>query len=194
MVSLCRIFLLEIDLSLQRVSRSYLRPPLDDGIRVEQGMVVILYVHAADGTVHPETRYRRIEVNGTIIVGDSVAVFLLTNAGDSAQIKDLLDIRVEVDSLRSIALRAYIVIEIKLCHSPVVPWQPKIRLECQNLIEILNGEHVIIVMKGHFTVHDESVYIILRTDLHHRKQCDDKNDYPALHLSKLLSLNSYLLS
>ena len=160
-VGLCGVFLFQIDLGLERVSRSNLRPPLDDGIGIEECLVVILQVDAADGAVEPEARHRRVEFDGAVVVGHGVSVFLLPDARDGAQVEDLLDIRVEVDGFRRVVLGADIVIEIELGHGAVIPRQPEVRLLRQCLVEILNGKYVVLIVQGYLSIGNQSVDIVL---------------------------------
>ena len=127
-VSLHRIFLLQIDFRLQRIGRRRLGPPCDDRVSILQGMVIVLDVQSADRSVGPETGHRGIEMDGPVVVSDRVSVFLLTDARHGTKIKDLFDIRVEVYGMGRVFFGTYIVVERVLRGSTVIPWQPQIRL------------------------------------------------------------------
>ena len=82
----------------------------------------------AERTIEPVVAVARLQSDGRIIIGNGIIITLLTDAANGTQVVDIVDIRIEVDSLGGITLGTHIVIEIKLGHTAVIPRLIEIRL------------------------------------------------------------------
>ena len=127
-LSLHRILLMQIHLSLQGVGIRIILPLGDDRIKFQLRLVVVLRLHLAERTVEPVVAVARFQSDGRIIVGNGIIITLLTDAADGTQVVDIIDIRIEVNRLGGITLGTHIVIEIKLGHTAVIPRLIEIRL------------------------------------------------------------------
>ena len=110
MVGLCRIFPFEINLSFERIGIGCLCPSPDNGVDIEQCLVVIFHIQAAYCTVHPEARYCRVQLDGLAVIGYGIAVFFLTDARNSPDVKYLLYIRVQFYGARGVGFSANVVV------------------------------------------------------------------------------------
>ena len=162
-VGLCGVALVQIDLRFERIAGGYVGPTLDNGVSFEQRLVVVFHVQTADGPVEPETRHQRIQSDGLSVVADGLLIFFLTDARDGAQVEYLLNIGIQFYGLGGILLSPHVVIQIELGHRTVVPRQPQIGLQCQHLVEILDGEHIIFIVQGHLAAGNQPVHIVLGT-------------------------------
>jgi hypothetical protein len=99
----------------------------------------------------------------TRIVVDSLREFLLLDTRQSAQFVKVGDIRITLDSLRTIVLGTSIIIEVILGYAPVEPRFIEIRFGYDSLIEVLDRQHVVLVIERGTPYGDESVGIELGT-------------------------------
>ena len=89
---------------------------------------VMLLLHEAECAVEPVVAVARFQTDGSIVIGDGIRETVLADTADGTQIVDIVDIGIEVQRLRGIALSTHVIIEIKLGNTAVIPRLIKIRL------------------------------------------------------------------
>ena len=99
LLSLHRILLVQIHLSLQGVGIRIILPLGDDRIKLQLCLVVILRLHLAERTVEPVVAVAGFQSDGRIIVGNGIIITLLTDAADGTQVVDIVDIGIEINRL-----------------------------------------------------------------------------------------------
>ena len=95
------------------------------------------------------------------IVGHGQVVLLLLNARKAPQLVDVDHVGITLQSCCAVALSAGIVVEIILGHPTEEPWLVEIGLGRNGLIEVLDREDVILVIKGRTPDGDEPVSVEL---------------------------------
>ena len=74
----------------------------------------------------------------------------------------IVDVRIQIQRLRSITLSTYIIIEIKLGHTAVIPRLIEIRLGTDSKIKILNGKNEVLIIESTSARRNQAVNSILR--------------------------------
>ena len=109
-VGLHRIFLFEIYLGFQRIGIGNVGPSFNNGISIEQRLLVILHVQTAYCPVHPEGSHARIQPYGLIIIGYGSGVFFLMYARNGPYVEYLLNIRVQLYGVRSVRFSPNVIV------------------------------------------------------------------------------------
>ena len=123
--------------------------------------VIVFEFDAAQHAVEPEVLSRRLILERAVIVGDGFLVFFLPDPAQSPELVDAGDIGIEVDGLGAIALRPDEVVEVILGHAPVVPGLINIRFGRDGSVEMLDGEHIVLIIQSTSATHDQPVHIEL---------------------------------
>ncbi len=87
---------------------------------------------------------------------------VLTDTADGTQVVDIVDVGIQVQRLRGITLSTYIIIEIKLGHTAVIPRLIEIRLGTDSKIKILNGKNEVLIIESTSARRNQAVNSILR--------------------------------
>ena len=142
------IFLTESHFSLQLPCLGVVFPAVGHRVEVGIGLIVILVLNATEHTVVPKTLTGGIILDAAIVVGNSFLVLLLADTAKTAQLVLTGNVRIETDGLGTVVLGSHPVVEIELGHSPEEPGLVEIGLSGNDLIEILYGQHVILIIEG----------------------------------------------
>ena len=172
------VVLHEADARFHGIGPGVLTPFLDDGVEFELCTVVVLEFYAAQCPVEPEVLRQWFFPQCTVVVGDGFLVFLLTDAAQSPQFVDAHHVGIEFDGLGAVALGTGEVVEIILGDTSIKPRFVKIRLRRDGAVEMLDGEHIVLIIQGTSTAHDESVDIELRR--HRERQKRQRQEYGPL--------------
>ena len=111
----------------------------------------------------PEVHALRVVAQCGIVVADRLSIVFLLDATESAQLVDADDIRVAADGLGAVALSTGKVVEIVFRHAAIVPRLKEIGLGIDGLIEILDGEDVVLVVECRAPDGHQTVGIVLGT-------------------------------
>ena len=90
----------------------------------------------------------RVIAQGTVIVLDSSKEILLVDAAERPHFIGADHIGIALDGFRAVGLGAVVVVEVVLGHTPEEPRLIEPRLLADGLIEVLDGEHVVLVIEG----------------------------------------------
>ena len=160
-LSIHGVLLLQIHFCFQRVGVGVVLPLGDDGVQLVERLIIFLVLHVAQGTVEPIVAVARLQVNGTVVVLDGILVVVLSDAADGTKVVDVVDVRVELQCLGSIALGTHVVIERELRHAAEIPRLIEIRLGADSQVEILDGEHVVLIEECASSGGNQPIYPVL---------------------------------
>ena len=155
------VFLLDIHIGLHGRDTGILAPTRAHRIQLGQSLVVFLLLDAAQCTVVPQIDALRIVTQGGIIVADGSLEIFLMDTTESAQFVDAHNVWVTLQRLRTVALCTYIVVQIIFRHTPEEPRLVEVWLGRNSLIEILDAQHVVLIIERRASYHQQSVGIEL---------------------------------
>ena len=101
-------------------------------------------------------------MDGRIVITDGILETVLTDTADGTQVVDIVDVRIQIQRLRSITLSTYIIIEIKLGDTSIIPRLIEIRLGTDSKIKILNGKNEVLIIESTSARRNQAVNSILR--------------------------------
>ena len=159
--SLRRVFLLDIDIGLHGRDTGILAPTRAHRIQLGQRLVVFFLLDATQCTVVPQVDTLRIVAQGNIIVADGSLEILLVDTAESAQFVDANDIWVTLKCLRTVTLCSHVVVQIKFRHASEEPRLVEVWLGRNSLIEILDAQHIVLIIERRAPYHQQSVGIEL---------------------------------
>ena len=162
--SLCLqgILLLQIHLSLEGIGIRKILPFGNHRIQFRLRHIIILALHLAERPVEPIITVTRFYADGRIVITDGILETVLTDTADGTQVVDIVDVRIQIQRLRSITLSTNIIIEIKLGHTAVIPRLIEIRLGTDSKIKILNGKNEVLIIESTSARRNQAVNSILR--------------------------------
>ena len=155
------VFLQHIDLSLHCIASGIAAPARQHRIEFGMSRVVLLILNTAQHTVMPKILVFRLIPQSPRIIGNSIRKLLLLNARQSSKLVDLGHVGIALQGFAAIALGTCEVVEIVLCNSTEEPRLVKPRLGTDGLIEVLNGEHIVFIVKCCSSIHHQALSIIL---------------------------------
>ena len=158
---------------------------LEHRVDFRQPLLIVFLLNAAEDAVVPKILIHRVIAQGTGIIADGLGILLLINAAKAAQLIKANNVRIALDGLRAVALRPPVVIKIILGYASEVPRLIEIRLGRDGLIEILDGEHIVLIIKGRAPNHDHTINIVLREYRKTSRQEDETEAKPADSLHNL---------
>ena len=137
-LSLHGIFLMQIHFSLERISIRPVFPFSYDGIQLLLRRLILFVFHLADSPVKPIVAVTRFQSDSSIIVSYRIIKPVLSDATDGSQVINIIDIGIEMQRLAGITFGTRKVIQIKFCHTAVIPRLIQIRLGADGQIKILD--------------------------------------------------------
>ena len=132
------IFLMQIHFSLERISIRPVFPFSHDGIQFLLRRLILFVFHLADSPVEPVISVARFQSDSLIIVSYRIIKPALSDATDGSQVINIIDIGIEMQRLAGITFGTRKVIQIKFCHTAVIPRLIQIRLGTDSQIKILD--------------------------------------------------------
>ena len=101
-------------------------------------------MHPAQGKIMPKADVLRIQLQGPLIIPDGILVFPLAYARDASYLIGVHHKRVSLQRFAAVRLSALIVVKIHLGKTAVEERLRHVRLCVNYLIEILNGQHIVL--------------------------------------------------
>ena len=143
-----RILFLQIDFPLHRIGTSILRPPRDHGVYLRHGLFVVLVLNQTKDAVIPEQLVLRVIAQRPVIILYRLREPLLVDTTERPHLIGTHHIGIALDGFRTIVLGTTEVIQIVFCHTTEEPRLIEPGLLTDGLIEILDGEHVVLIVEG----------------------------------------------
>jgi len=129
---------MQIHFSLERISIRPVFPFFHDGIQFLLRRLILFVFHLADSPVEPVISVARFKSDSLIIVSYRIIKPVLSDATDGSQVINIIDIGIEMQRLGGITFGTRKVIQIKFCHTAVIPRLIQIRLGTDSQIKILD--------------------------------------------------------
>jgi hypothetical protein len=90
-----------------------------------------------------------------------------------------MHIGINFQRLVEVVLCTYVVFELQLAETTIIPGFVKVGLGRENVVEMLNGNYEVVVAVGDAAGNDESVGIILGEGMGRKQKEEDKDPPPA---------------
>ena len=155
------ILLKQVDLRLHRIGSCVFRPMGQHRINLCQSQIVVLILYQTEDAVMPKPLIMRIIAKGFIVVLHSIGIFLQVDAAEATQLVGIHHIRIAFDSHRTVTFCTTEVIEIIFRHPSEEPGFEEPGFLTDGLIEVLDGEHVVLIEESRAPHHHQAVGIEL---------------------------------
>ena len=109
----------------------------------------------------PQVLSLRVVTQRLGIVADGVLVFLLIDACESAQLVEVDDVGVTLDGCRTVALGTGEVVKVILGNGTEEPRLIEIGLGGNGLVEVLDAQHIVLVIECRAANHHQPVGVEL---------------------------------
>ena len=124
-------------------------------------LLVFLHEITAIGSVEPVASLVGTEDEGMLIVVEGIGELLLADTALGAGGKDFMHVGIQLDGLVEITFRSGIIVELQLTESTIVPGFIQIRLSRQDIVKMLNSNHIVMIAIGNTTGDNQPVGIVL---------------------------------
>ena len=155
------ITLIHIGLGLHEVCAGVLLPFLYESIQLQLARFIVFVLKIACSTVVPVILVCGLLFYGLGIVGYGICEVLLPDACYTSKVIEFRNIRIQFQSFRSVAFCSLPVVKIVLCYRPELPRFPQIRLCGNGLIEVLDGENIVLIVQCDPSAENQLVDFIL---------------------------------
>ena len=156
------VLLQHIDLGANGIAAGILAPACQHGVELEMGLRIVFLLNAAEDAVVPQVLPLRVVTQRLGIVADGVLVFLLIDTCESAQLVEVDDVGVTLNGCRTVALGTGEVVKVILGNGTEEPRLIEIGLGGNGLVEVLDAQHIVLVIKCRASYHHQPVGIELR--------------------------------
>jgi hypothetical protein len=124
-------------------------------------LLVFLHEIPAIGSVEPVASLVGTEDEGMLIVVEGIGELLLAYTALGAGGKDFMHIGIQLDGLVEITFRSGIIVKLQLAESTIIPGFIQIRLSRQDIVKMLNSNHIVMIAIGDATRDNQPVGIVL---------------------------------
>jgi hypothetical protein len=109
----------------------------------------------------PEILTLRVVAKGTGIVGNGISIFLLIDTAKTAKLIDTDHVGIAFYRLCTVTLGSTVVVEIIFGNTPEIPGFIEIGFSRDGLVEILDGQHIVLIIERRAPYHHQTVDIVL---------------------------------
>ena len=134
---------------------------MHDVFQIFVRLLVFLQKIAAIGAIEPISALVGTENEGFFVVVDGLGIFFLSDTTLGACGEDFVDIRIEFDSLVEVIFGTRVVVEHQFAEGAIVPRFVKIGLRRKCIVEMLDGDDIIVVAQRDSPRNDEAVGVVL---------------------------------